>query len=149
MGGRGIIAAVQGLAFVALSCLGTPASALDPGSQPVVVTPLASTDRTAAGQPIVPPQEDVRVIASHFEIAPGAKLAVHKHPYPRYAYVVQGTLQVTDVETGNVTTYNAGDFIVELIDRWHFGANAGSDPVKLIVIDQVEGHAAHTILQQQ
>lgn len=137
---------VRGLGVAALLAGTVPAFALDPAGQPLVVTPLLSTQETAAGQPIVPPSKDVRVIASQFDIAAGARLPVHKHPYPRYAYVVQGTLQVTDVETGSETTYRAGDVIVEMVDRWHFGANVGTDPVRLIVFDQVEGDAKHTIL---
>lgn len=125
-----------------------PAFALDPGQQAVVVTPLVSTAQTAAGQPIVLPRDDVRVITSHFEIAPGATLPVHKHPFQRYAYVLAGTLEVTDLESGLSTTYKAGDFIVEVVDRWHQGKNVGAEPVELIVIDQVSGDAQQTILKQ-
>ena len=124
-----------------------PSYALDPGQPAALVTPLASTTETAAGQPIVLPQKDVRVVVSRFEIAPGAKLPVHKHPYQRYAYVMSGTLKVTDVASGDSKTYEAGDFVVEMFDRWHWGANVGADPVVLIVVDQVEGDATQTILQ--
>jgi len=123
-----------------------PAFALDPG-QPTVVTPIVSTMQTAAGQPIVLPQKDVRVTASRFEIAPGATLPVHKHPYQRYAYVLGGTLEVTDLESGDSTTYKAGDFIVEVVNRWHQGKNVGADTVELIVIDQISGDAQQTILK--
>lgn len=124
-----------------------PALALDPG-QPVAVTPILTTTQTAADQPIVLPQEDVHVTASRYEIAPGATLPVHKHPYQRYAYVLAGTLEVTDVESGKTTTYKPGDFIVEVVDRWHQGRNVGTDKVELIVIDQVAGDAQQTILKQ-
>lgn len=133
-----------GLALFAAS----PALALDPAPQPVVITPLASTKTTAAGQPIVLPGADTRVIVSMFEIAPGAALPVHKHPYPRYGYVLAGQLRVTDVETGKSIDYKAGDFIVEMIERWHQGANTGSETVRLLVIDQVEGDAPNTLLKQ-
>lgn len=126
----------------------SPAFALDPAPQPVVITPLASTDVTAAGQPIVLPGADTRVVASMFEIAPGAALPVHKHPYPRYGYVLAGELRVTDVETGKSFDYKAGDFIVEMIERWHQGSNTGTETVRLLVIDQVEGDAPNTLLKQ-
>ena len=90
----------------------------DTARQPVVVTPIASTNVTAAGQPIMLPRKDARVIASLFEIAPGATLPVHRHPSMRYAYVLEGELLVTNVETGAATTYRAGDFIVEMLDIW-------------------------------
>ncbi|RST78606.1 cupin domain-containing protein [Aquibium carbonis] len=125
-----------------------PAFALDDTApQPVVVTPLVSTNVTAAGQPIVLPQKDARVIASLFEIAPGATLPVHKHPSMRYAYVLEGELLVTNVETGAATTYRAGDFIVEMLDIWHQGASVGPDTVRLVVIDQVEGDVQNTLLR--
>ena len=73
---------------------------------------------------------------------------MHKHPFPRYAYVEQGTLKVTNVETGASNTYKTGDFIIEMIGQWHQATNIGADPVKLLVIDQVEQGAKNTILKQ-
>jgi quercetin dioxygenase-like cupin family protein len=140
--------AMYGLALLAAAAFARPALALDPASQPVTVTPLASTNRTAAGQPIALPASDARVIVSQFEIAPGATLPVHKHPYPRYAYVLAGALRVTNVETGQSTDYKPGDFIVEMIGIWHQGANVGTDTVRLLVIDQVEGDQPNTLLKQ-
>lgn len=119
----------------------------DTARQPVVVTPIASTNVTAAGQPIVLPQKDARVIASLFEIAPGATLPVHRHPSMRYAYVLEGELVVTNVETGAATTYRAGDFIVEMLDIWHQGAAVGAETVRLVVFDQVEGDVQNTLLR--
>lgn len=140
-----------------LACVGILASlllseaafALDsqPAATPVVVTPVASATTTAAGQPIVLPQKDVQVVVSTYEIAPGATLPVHKHPFPRYAYVLAGNLKVTSIETGQSTTYKTGDFIVEMIGQWHQGTNIGADPVKLLVIDQVEKGSPATVLR--
>ncbi|PWK72871.1 quercetin dioxygenase-like cupin family protein [Aminobacter sp. AP02] len=112
------------------------------------MTPLASTTVTASGQPIMLPQKNVQVLVSSFEIPPGATLPVHMHPSARYAYVLEGQLQVTNVDTGKSTSYNKGDFIVEMIGTWHQGANVGADPVKLLVIDQVEEGTANTVLKQ-
>jgi quercetin dioxygenase-like cupin family protein len=75
-------------------------------------------------------------------------LPVHKHPGPRYAYVQAGNLRVTNVETGQSIDYKPGDFIVEMIGLWHQGANVGTDTVRLLVIDQVEGNEPNTILKQ-
>lgn len=114
----------------------------------VVVTPLASVTMTASGQPIVLPQKNVQVLVSSFEIPPGATLPVHKHPSARYAYVLEGLLQVTNADTGKSTSYKKGDFIVEMIGEWHQGANVGAEPVKLLVIDQVEEGTPNTVLKQ-
>jgi quercetin dioxygenase-like cupin family protein len=125
-----------------------PAHALDSGAAaPITVTPIRSTTTTSTGQPITLPRENVEVGASIFEIAPGAKLPVHKHPFARYAYVLAGTLQVTNVDTGKSDTFKPGDFIVEMIDQWHTGANVGLDPVKLLVIDQSEAGQPVTVVK--
>ncbi|QKC96519.1 cupin domain-containing protein [Mesorhizobium sp. NZP2298] len=124
------------------------ALALDSSGTPVVVTPLASRTTTASGQPITLPQKNVQVLVSTYDIAPGATLPVHRHPFPRYAYVEAGTLKVTNVETGNSNTYKTGDFIVEMIGQWHQATNIGDGPVKLLVIDQVEEGAKNTELRQ-
>ena len=126
----------------------TAAYALDSGAAPVVVTPVKSTMVTSTGQPITLPQKNVEVTASIFDIAPGATLPVHKHPFPRYGYVLSGTLKVTNVGTGKSDVFKAGDFIVEMIDQWHQGSNIGADPVKLLVIDQIEAGAQATVLRQ-
>ncbi|WP_269929789.1 cupin domain-containing protein [Aminobacter sp. HY435] len=134
---------------VALPLTANAAWALD--SQPaakVVVTPLASATETASGQPIILPQKNVQVLVSSFEIPPGARLPVHMHPSARYAYVLEGQLEVTNVATGKSTSYKKGDFIVEMIGPWHQGANVGAEPVKLLVIDQIVQGASNTVLKQ-
>lgn len=136
-------------ALLASGILLPAAHALDSGATaPVVVTPIRSTAVTSTGQPITLPQKNVEVSASIFDVAPGATLPVHKHPFPRYAYVLAGTLKVTNVDTGKSDVFKAGDFIVEMVDQWHQGSNIGSDPVKLVVIDQIEAGAQATILKQ-
>ena len=91
----------------------------------VVVKPVMSSTVTSSGQPIVLPQKDAQVIVSTYEISPGAVLPKHKHPFPRYAYVQAGTIAVTNVDTGKTETFKTGDFILEAVDQWHFGANKG------------------------
>jgi quercetin dioxygenase-like cupin family protein len=113
----------------------------------VVVKQVASTTVTASGQPITLPQKDVHVVVSTFEIPAGANLPEHKHPFARYAYVMAGTLRVTNTETGKSETYKQGDFIVEAIDQWHKATNIGADAVKLLVIDQMEGTGSNTVLR--
>ncbi|MHA6687464.1 cupin domain-containing protein [Mesorhizobium sp. A556] len=137
-----------GLVLLAGVMFTSTAYALDSSGTPVVVSPLASITQTGSGQPITLPQKNVQVIVSTYEIAPGAQLPVHKHPFARYASVQAGTLQVTNADTGKSTIYRTGDFIVEMIGEWHRAANIGTDAVKLLVIDQVEEGAQNTVLQQ-
>src|SRR5215813_13408002 len=89
----------------------------------VTIKQLLSTTTTSAGQKIVLPSKDAELVASIFEIPPGAQLPEHEHPYPRYGYILSGSLRVTDTETGRSKTYRPGDFVLESVGRWHTGAN--------------------------
>lgn len=123
-------------------CSGT---VLAEDAKPVTVTPILATEATASGQPISFPAGDLAFTASAYDIAPGAALPEHKHPFPRYAYVVAGTIAVTNTVTGQTVTYKAGDVIVEAVDQWHKAANTGSDAIKLIVYDFAPKGAQNTV----
>lgn len=114
----------------------------------VAVTELLSTGVTSSGQPIVLPQKDPQIVVSIYDVAPNARLPVHKHPYPRYGYVLSGELQVTNMETGRSDTYKPGDFILESVGQWHTGANIGGKPLKLLVIDIVEKGQTNTVIRK-
>ena len=103
----------------------------------VVVTPVLSAVTTAAGQPIRLPAGDARVIVSTYVIAPGARLPNHRHRYPRYAYVLQGRLRVTDLDRGRSFTYKQGDLAIEVVNDLHYGVNTGTTPLRLLVMDFV------------
>jgi quercetin dioxygenase-like cupin family protein len=104
----------------------------------VMVTQLLSSTATSSGQPIVLPQKDAQVVVSIYDIMPGATLAVHNHPHPRYGYVLSGILRVNNIDTGQIDTYTPGAFILESVGEWHAAASIGSEPLKLLVIDIVE-----------
>ena len=114
----------------------------------VTIKQLLSTTTTSAGQKIVLPKKGAELVASIFEIPPGAQLPEHEHPYPRYGYILSGSLRVTDAETGQSKTYRSGDFVVESVGRWHTGANAGEEPTRLLVIDIVRSGHTNTVLRK-
>jgi quercetin dioxygenase-like cupin family protein len=126
--------------------LAAPAQAAE--DRAVVATPVLTSTVTATGQPIVLPRENPQVRVVTLDIAPGAVLPEHKHPYPRYGYVLAGTLRVTNTDTGTSMVYGVGDFIIEAVDQWHRGASIGSEPVRLLVIDQVEGGRANVVTRE-
>ena len=126
--------------------LAAPAQAAE--DKAVVATPILTTTVTATGQPIVLPRENPQVRVVTLDIAPGAVLPEHKHPYPRYGYVLAGTLRVTNSDTGTSMVYGIGDFIIQAVDQWHRGASIGSEPVRLLVIDQVEGGRANVVTRE-
>jgi quercetin dioxygenase-like cupin family protein len=120
------------------------------GQEPaqVVVTPIINTQTTAIGQPILLPKANAEMHAVLYEIPVGATLAVHKHPYQRYAYVLAGKLRVVATESAKTFDYATGDMVIEVVDTWHYGVNTGDIPVRLLVIDQVEAGEQNTITQQ-
>lgn len=140
------LSAVAGLALLVAPLRAEDKPATD-AAQPVKVTPMLTTAVTSSGQPIVMPQKDVQITVSTYDIAPGAKLPEHKHPYPRYGFVEAGTLRVTNLQTEKTETYTQGSFILEAVDQWHKAENAGGDPVKLLVIDVMPKGATSTILK--
>jgi len=108
---------------------------------------IFSATTTASGQPIVLPKTDAEVVVWMYDVPVGARLQVHKHPFQRYAYVLQGKLRVATADNSRTWEYKAGDFVVEMVDAWHYGTNVGSERVRLLVIDQVEKGQANTILR--
>lgn len=120
--------------FLVLVLLQACATAPSAPSAPVARERAAATT-TASGQPIRLPAGDARVSLWDYEIPPGAKLPLHKHPHARLALVLEGTLEVTNADTGKTARYGPGDLVVESLDQWHFGVNAGPATVKLSVID--------------
>jgi quercetin dioxygenase-like cupin family protein len=114
----------------------------------VEVSPLLTTTVTSSGQPIVLPQGNIQLITSIYEIPPGAKLPEHEHNAQRYGYLLSGRLRVTNTETGKSEEFKPGDFIVESRGQWHKAENIGAEPIKLLVIDQVEPGEKTTVLRQ-
>jgi len=131
------------LPIAVLALLAAPAGLAD--NQPVKSTTVIDTTKTVLGQPLALPEKDPELKVTLLEIAAGAKLPRHEHPWSRYAYVLAGDLQVT-FDGGLVKQYHAGDFIVEGVKAWHYGENIGSGPVRLLVIDQTEAGQPATVL---
>jgi quercetin dioxygenase-like cupin family protein len=109
----------------------------------ITATPVLTTRTTASGQQVDVPGHP-EVIVSRLEIAPNVALPLHEHPYPRYAYVLSGTLEV-NVAGGTANQYKPGDFIVEVIGQCHSGRAIGGTPVQLLVIDQVVPGDSNTV----
>ncbi|THD81325.1 MAG: cupin domain-containing protein [Phenylobacterium sp.] len=110
-----------------------------------VTTTLRSLDATSAGQPIVMPKGRLRVTVSQTVIPAHGSLPVHKHPYPRYVYVAEGSIRVTNLVTGQVFDMKAGDMTIDPIGQWHKAEALGDAPARLIAVDQAPPGAATTI----
>jgi quercetin dioxygenase-like cupin family protein len=112
------------------------AAAAYAGEPALVTTQLGETSTTIMGQPIVvPPNPLVRTYTIVF--APGAKTGEHKHLYPHYALVEEGTLTLVNTQANKTFEIKAGTAFVEMLDTWHYGVNKGAVPVKLLIVDLI------------
>ncbi len=99
----------------------------------IQVMPLLRTMTTVAGQPIVYPTTDAaEVTAVQVEIPPGAETGWHKHPFPCFAYLLSGALDV-EMEGGKIVQIKAGQAMAESINFLHNGTNRGTEPVRLVM----------------
>ncbi len=60
------------------------------------------------------------------------ELPMHKHDLVNIAYVNKGTLTVTTDNNKEITLHE-GEVLPELIGKYHYGKNAGKEPVELVV----------------
>ena len=98
----------------------------------VVLEPLLKTDTTSIGQKIVYPHfENDEVSIVKVTIPPGKSTGWHKHVFPVFAYVLQGTLTV-EVENRKTLRFTAGSSLSEVINILHNGINNGKEDVVLI-----------------
>lgn len=65
-------------------------------------------------------------------IPPGVALPMHKHPVINAGVLLSGQLTVVS-EDGNTLHMKAGDAIIELVNKWHYGRNDGDTPAEIVV----------------
>jgi len=109
------------------------------------VTLVNRASATITGQPLGMPQAPWEAVMSVSDLPPGGALPMHKHPWPRYVYIERGRLSVTYEAAGLTREFAAGEAVVEAIDQWHEGRVVGSEPVRLIVFDQVPRGASNVV----
>ena len=66
------------------------------------------------------------------KIPPGAQLPLHKHPVINAGVLLSGELTVI-TEDNRILHLKAGESIVEVVDKWHYGKNEGDKTAELIV----------------
>ena len=129
-------------AMVLSSCAG-------PSTDPITVTGLLDKDsRTVLGEPFsYPSTTSPQVSSSIVTLEPGAETGWHLHEAPMYAYILDGTLQVTyEVNGSQVTkTYNKGEAIMEGLDTPHNGQNTSSGSVSILVVNMGSPELANTV----
>lgn len=110
----------------------TAAAAADYGGKASAATlarAQASWDgRTLPAYPAGPPEISILKVT----IPPGAELPLHLHPVINAGYMLRGALTVLTPE-GETLHLKAGDPIVEVVDKAHYGRNEGAEPVEIVV----------------
>lgn len=135
------------IATTALGWAQTPAEtpAFQGYEKLIRVTPLLKTQTTSAGQPIVYPNvAKPEVTAVLVEIPPGANTGWHQHPYPCYAFILEGKLQV-ELGDGTIHDAQAGQALVESVGMSHIGRNNSDQMVKLVMFVTGEADKPFTI----
>ena len=117
----------------ALVSAGAALAADPPGA---VSVPVGTYLTTMTGQQILTPQGPIQVSVARTTIPAGGAIPAHKHPFLRKAYILEGSIRVTNLDTGAVQVLKAGDFAVEARDQWHMGEALDGKPAVLLVIDE-------------
>jgi quercetin dioxygenase-like cupin family protein len=98
----------------------------------IIVEPILKTDTTAIGQKIVYPSfKDDEVTILKVTIPPGESTGWHKHPFPVFAYVLEGSLTV-ESENNKIILLTKNSSFPEVINTYHNGTNRGTENVVLI-----------------
>ena len=98
----------------------------------VILETILKTDTNSIGQKISYPNfanDEVSIVK--VTIPPGKSTGWHKHTFPVFAYVMQGTLTV-EIENSKVLQYSANTSFFEVINTLHNGINKGKKNVMLI-----------------
>jgi quercetin dioxygenase-like cupin family protein len=65
-------------------------------------------------------------------IPPGALLPMHKHPVINAGVMISGELTVF-TEDKKTLHLKAGDTIIEVVNKWHYGKNEGNKTAEIVV----------------
>jgi quercetin dioxygenase-like cupin family protein len=78
------------------------------------------------------PQGQPEVTILRIKIPAGAKLEIHNHPVINAGVLLAGELTVI-TEDNKTLHLKAGDSIVELVNKKHYGKNEGKETAEIIV----------------
>ena len=111
--------------------LPTVVSAIDE-TPTVRVTQLLKTTSGWDGKQIVYPEGQAEMTALLIEIAAGESTGWHQHPVPSFAFLLDGTLEIT-LADGRVKRMQPGEALSEVTDTIHMGRALSKTPVKIVV----------------
>jgi quercetin dioxygenase-like cupin family protein len=95
---------------------------------------ILKSGTTADGELIQYPSGNSPEITSAIvTLDPGGRTALHQHPVPVFAYILEGTLTVRE-EGHEPRTYKRCDSFLETVGHWHQGFNESDNPVKVLAV---------------
>ena len=99
----------------------------------VEVKQLAKSTKSWDGEALPEyPQGQPEVTILRIKIPAGAKLEIHNHPVINAGVLLNGELTVV-AEDNKILHLKAGDSIVELVNKKHYGKNEGGETAEIIV----------------
>jgi quercetin dioxygenase-like cupin family protein len=116
-------------------------------AQEPLVKGILKTTKTRDGKAVEFPKRDPEITGVVVEFAPGSIRPRTFHPWPRYVYVISGTLTVGD-DSGKDTEYPAGSMLITQ-NSWDIPKNLGATPVTVLVIDTAEAGTSNNVLVQE
>ena len=127
-----------------------PASAQDLAAvaQGAKTEVILKSGKTVDGDLVRYPAEGGPEITSAIvTLEPGGRTALHQHPMPVFAYILEGKLTVRE-EGHEPRTYQEGDSFLETVGHWHQGFNEGDKPVRVLAVFLGEAGQPTTIPKQ-
>ena len=94
---------------------------------------LAKTSNSWDGSPLPEyPDKSPEITILRITIPCGTSLPIHLHPVINAGVLLSGELTVI-TESDKTLRLKAGDPIVEVVNKWHYGKNTGNDPAVILV----------------
>jgi quercetin dioxygenase-like cupin family protein len=78
------------------------------------------------------PKGPSEITILRIKIPPGAQLPLHMHPVINAGVLLSGELTVI-TEDNMTINLKAGEAIVEVVNKWHYGKNEGNSTAEIIV----------------
>lgn len=99
----------------------------------VTVDTLAKTSSSWDGTALPGyPKGEPEITILRITVPPKVQLPLHKHPVINAGVLLKGQLTVV-TEDKETLHLKAGDAIVELVNKEHYGKNEGDEPAEIIV----------------
>ncbi|GAA3653738.1 cupin domain-containing protein [Flavivirga jejuensis] len=99
----------------------------------IQVVKLAETTKSWNGDTLPKyPEGNPKITVLKITIPPKTTLHKHYHPVINSGILLKGELTVVDIDN-KVLKLKAGDVIVELVNKVHYGINEGNKPAEIVV----------------